>query len=181
MWGECPLRGAGHLCLQGGLALGETAGAGPRHTGPQRWDHLFHCPHLHLHPRTRAPAPLHCCWSYLAVIQHHFIITSIFILAVILVGGARGYPGGLQQYWFWHVGAVVVTPALSGCCLWCVCAFSDSVRKCAHILCTEACGPMSNCAHIADSAALHQRAKYGNHKGWGDGKEMYQARSLAAL
>lgn len=47
----------------------------------------------------------------------------------------------------------------------CMCAFSDSVRKCVHILCTEAHGPVSNCTHIADSAALHQRARYGNHQG----------------
>lgn len=50
MWRERPLRGARHFCLQGGLALGEAAGPGPRHTGPQRWNHLRHRPHIHLHP-----------------------------------------------------------------------------------------------------------------------------------
>lgn len=35
MWGERPVCGAGHFCLQGRMAMGETAGAGACHIGPQ--------------------------------------------------------------------------------------------------------------------------------------------------
>lgn len=32
------------------------------------------------------------------------------------------------------------------------------MRKCVHVLCKEAHGPVSTCTRVADSAALHQRA-----------------------
>lgn len=35
MWRDHPVCGAGYLCLQGGLALGATAGSSSRHAGPQ--------------------------------------------------------------------------------------------------------------------------------------------------
>lgn len=147
--------GAGHFCLQGGLALGETAGSGPRHAGPQRRSHLLHGPHLHLHPWTGAPTTLQRRRGHSADTQHLFVITGIFIFPILLIGRARGQPRGLHQQWLGHVVrsvhhvvAVIVTL---------VCCFCMCEKTCA-CTCVSQRGSWT-CEELhTDFETLHQRA-----------------------
>lgn len=56
--GEHAVRGARHLSLPRGLALGAAARPGPRHAGKERRHHLLHHTDLHLHAGARAAATL---------------------------------------------------------------------------------------------------------------------------
>lgn len=97
VWRERPLCGAGHFGLQGRLALGEAARAGPSDAGSERRNHLLHGAHLHLHAGARAPPALLRRWGHPALAQHHLVLTRVLVLALVLTRGSGGRSGDVRR------------------------------------------------------------------------------------
>lgn len=97
VWRERPLRGAGHFGLQGRLALGEAARAGPGDAGSERRNHLLHGAHLHLHPGAGAPPALHRRGGHLALAQHHLVLARVLVFALVVARGAGRRSGDVRR------------------------------------------------------------------------------------
>lgn len=141
MWRECPLRGAGHLCLQGRLALGAAARAGPGDSGPERRNHLLNGAHLHLHAGARPPPALLGRRGHPALTQHHLVLAGVIVLALVVTGGSGGRSGDVRRSRLRDAGDVLAGVSA----WWCVLRLALRLTRLGGLFCMRV-GPLPHSA-----------------------------------